>query len=159
MCRPRSSLLLVTLLLLAGLGGCSHPTALVKRHRQAESLLATDRRFAHLSIVVGARRAYAHYLAPRAVFYPEGAAPIKGRRAILAALPGHDTISLEWTPERSWVGRGGTTGMTEGIFEINIARGRAHAAQLRYGDYLALWILRGGHWRLKAIMQNLRPPL
>jgi hypothetical protein len=155
--QARASRFLVLFLLAAALSGCGRTSALVHRHRKASRLLGTDRRFALRARREGARRAFAHYLAHDAVFFPEGAAPLTGRRAILAALPGRRGPRLDWTPEKAWVNRRGTVGTTEGVFVVG-RRGRT-ATTVRYGDYLALWVRRAGHWRVRDIMQNLRPPL
>ncbi len=153
----RHSLCFLVLLLPSILAGCGRPGALLARRREAARLLGTDRRFALRARRESARRAFAHYLARDAVFFPEGAAPLVGRRAILGALPGPRGPRLDWTPENAWVGRHGTTGSTNGIFEVTV-RGRAGTA-VRYGDYLALWVRRAGHWRVRSLMQNLRPRL
>jgi hypothetical protein len=154
---PRRSVRLLAFLLPAVLAACGGPSVLVVRRREDARLLGTDRRFALLAQREGARRAFARYLEPNAVFFPEGAAPLVGRRAILEALPGRRGPRLEWTPEEAWVSRHDTSGSTNGVFEVAL-HGRGGSA-VRYGDYLALWVRRDGLWRIREIMQNLRPGL
>ena len=152
---PRRLFPFVLVLLPVLLAACGRPDALVRRHRETARLRGVDQRFARLAEKRGARAAFARFLTPHAVFYPEGATPLSGRRAILQALPGRRGPRLEWTPESAWVSRHDTSGSTSGVFEVSVHL--RSGTVVRYGDYLALWVRRDGHWRVREIMQNLRP--
>lgn len=93
----------------------------------------------------GPRAAYARFASTRIRFYRDGADPVAGRDAALAAL---ETRELVWTVERSEVARSGDFAYARGRYAAASAPGKV------LGYFLRVWRPEDGDWRIVMDVAN-----
>jgi len=120
----------------------------------ASPLLQTDLAFAKLSADSGAVAAFTMYLAENAVQMPSGAAPINGRKDIVAAMASGPDVKLNWEPKHAEVAVSGELGWTWGIYEAKFMNGDGEEVSSA-GKYVNVWRKQDdGSWRVIVDMGN-----
>jgi ketosteroid isomerase-like protein len=116
-----------------------------------DSLVASERAFASMSVAKGMRDAFLTYLAEDAVVFLPTAT--NGRKAWEARPP--STATLLWEPSFAEVSSAGDLGYTTGPWELHPPADSTGAAaapeRYLYGHFNSLWRKhRGGEWRVVA---------
>jgi len=144
------STLIVMIPLAVVFTGCEPPPDPAK---ELESLLATDREFAAVSVERGAAAAFREYLLEDALQLPAGSMPLKGRENIFREmLKGGDGYVLKWEPREGLVASSGDLGYTWGMYivESQSVEGRdGGQTKISTGKYLNIWKKDDqGRWRV-----------
>jgi ketosteroid isomerase-like protein len=117
--------------------------------RPTVSFVDMEARFAAYSAELGLRRAYATYGSPAMHLLRQGSAPVAGRDAAIAS-PALQDERIEWTIEH---------GATSLAGDLAFARGHYAAAAApakTLGDFLRVWEVERGEWRILLDVTNPR---
>ncbi len=117
----------------------------------ATPLAAVEADFAARARTAGLAAAHREYAAGDLRFYRNGAAPVVGRAAALAA-PSMADDRLEWIAERAETARSGDLGYARGRYV------RPEAPTVAVGYYLRVWRRESGRWRVALDIVNPAPP-
>lgn len=117
----------------------------------ATALAAVEADFAARARAAGLAAAHREYAARDLRFYRNGAAPMIGRAAALAA-PSMAEGRFEWIVERAEAARSGDLGYARGRYAL------PEAPTVAVGYYLRVWRREAGSWRVALDIINPAPP-
>ena len=125
---------------------------------ERQTLLATDRDFAAMSVREGAAKAFNQFLADRAIQLPAGRAPVFGRETIYRQMvSSSDSYVLNWDPQHAELAASGDMGWTWGTYVLSTTGDDNETAE-SHGKYLNVWEKQDdGFWRVVVDMGNENP--
>lgn len=144
---------IILLFWLLGMGACaSSPRA----GDGSRVLLETDRRFAAMSVQLGAAEAFRRYLTADALQLPHKQRPLRGRDAIYKSMHGAN-YTLNWTPEHAEVAASGELGYSWGRYTVSWPTPEGER-KTSHGKYLNVWRKQAdGGWKVLVDMGNQSP--